>query len=227
MRLTRRTPPDSTADLLVEVVEPKALPAEAELERLYADYYERLFPRGMDHARRFLGHEDAKDAVQATMAEMWYNWRRLRPEQRSDQYFFGALRHHVRHGQKAAGVLVSLEDAESELAQFSVRLSSAPTRWSEPGDVIDLAVAEMAPRRREAFLLYHEEGFTYKEVAATLRVSEGSVNTHLYKAMAQLRATFVREGFRIKGDDRARLTPGSAPQSPAGSPTDAGEAAHD
>lgn len=227
MRLARKQSPDDSATLLVGVVPPPSLPAESGLEELFCAFYRRMHDRALDHAERFLSRDEARDAVSEAMAEIWRDWARLLPEQHPDGYFLGIVHHKVFDQLRAASPLVSLEDAEEQLEKRAFRATDASTRRTTPADVLDLALAEMPPRRREVFLLVREQGFTYKEVAAVLRVSEGTVNTHMRLAADDLRAAFAGTGFRVAGA-RAALPPAERQAEPqAETPTEPGDRSND
>jgi RNA polymerase sigma-70 factor (ECF subfamily) len=49
------------------------------------------------------------------------------------------------------------------------------------------SLEELPPRQRAAFLLRHSHGLPVAEVAAVLQISEGTVKTHLVRAMERLR----------------------------------------
>jgi RNA polymerase sigma-70 factor (ECF subfamily) len=211
MRLMRKDNFDEEATLLVGVVDPPALPAESALEQLYCDMYVRVHDRARDYAGRFLSRDDAKDAVQEAALKVWRIWTRLRPDQRNDAYFFRAVHNCVRDAREAARKFVRLEDAEIELEALAVRAADKAALEERITDVLNATVAAMTPERREVYLLVCEQEFTYKDAAATLRVSEQTINYHIVRARKDVRAAYAREGYRVTESHYARL--------PAGTPT--------
>ena len=55
------------------------------------------------------------------------------------------------------------------------------------GDAIRAAVEQLPPRQRQAFMLRTWQGLSVAETAAAMDCSQGSVKTHLSRAMHQLR----------------------------------------
>jgi RNA polymerase sigma factor (sigma-70 family) len=205
MRLARRRSAEDSTDRLVGIVSPPTLPAETELEQLFAATYRRLHAQLIVFAERVLSRHDAEDAVHDAMLKLWKAWSRLLPEQRTDAYLYKAVGNSVRDTLADATPHLSFDDAEAELAQSAIRMRDLAAQEHDRGETLDRALAAMPRRRREAFLLHHEQGYSYKEVAAILQVREGTVNNQMYKAMAQARETFVREGYRLKATDLPRL----------------------
>jgi RNA polymerase sigma-70 factor (ECF subfamily) len=203
MQLVRRK--RQSPKLQVAVVEPTRLPAEPGLEEMFCDAYRRVHDRALDHAERFLSSDEARDAVADAIAEIWVKWAELTPEQRSDAYFFGCIHYHVLLRLRKNASLAHLDDAEAELARLAIHEIDTPTRATTAGDVIDLVVAAMPPRRREVFVLIREQEFTHKEAALILGVSEGTVNTHIRLAADDLRAALRDKGFRIAAGAQPRL----------------------
>lgn len=53
------------------------------------------------------------------------------------------------------------------------------------------AISQMPDRRREVFMLSRYEDMTYKEIAEFLDISPSTVETHMSKALAELRSKFL------------------------------------
>jgi RNA polymerase sigma factor (sigma-70 family) len=205
MRLARERSPSSPGTQLVRVVPPPGVTEQADLDTLFIEAYHRLHGRMLDRAERFLEPDAARDAEADAVADVYYRWPTLTPEQRCDEYFFRALHSRVidtirrRHGS------VALDDAEEEIDQQVAQVFDAPTRADTAADVLDLALASMSRRKREVLLLIREEGYSYAQAAEALGLGVGTINRHYGMAMEHIRAAMIRAGFRIADVKPARL----------------------
>ena len=197
-------------------VVPSPVPPDApDAERWFIEAYQRLHSVVLDHASLFLDRESARDAVSQAEEELWIRKDQLSPEQRTDRYFFVAVRNTVFDALKQISRLVSFEDAEAELDQIAVEALEEQEGVAHFTTVLDRTLAAMPPRRREVFLLIREHNLSYKQVAAELGISVGTINTHYGLAARDLRIAFTRAGFRIAAAEPLQL------------PSRTGEAAND
>jgi len=208
MRLVRRRSPSNEGALAAPPTDGlPAAPVDPELQRAFVETYERVYPRLIDHAARLFGRdrESAKDAAAAAVARAWIRWPWLRPEQRTEHYFFTAVKNEERETLALNARFVGLEDAETQLEKLADRDTVVPTRHDTADDILDLAIARMPRRRREVFLLIKQEDYTYLEVAQMLGLSLGTINTHMRLATNDVRDALARAGIRTADVEPARL----------------------
>ncbi|KFN42136.1 hypothetical protein N790_11900 [Arenimonas malthae CC-JY-1] len=152
--------------------------------------------RGFRMAELALGHrEDALDAVQEAMIRLvsyrdrppaeWTPlfWSILR-RQVTDRHRRNAVRRRVlsvlgRPGEERDDPLEMLPDPNEDPA----RRHADAAAWSALGK----ALRALPRRQREAYLLRELQGLDTAATAAAMGCSEGSVKTHLSRAMAALR----------------------------------------
>ena len=66
---------------------------------------------------------------------------------------------------------------------------------------IEEALDDLSPKQRLIFTLRHYEGYTTREIAGMVEVTEGSVKTHLFRAVGALR----RRLSRVALEDRYEM----------------------
>ena len=203
-----RTEPEALSVGVVPA--PPPLPAAPGEEELFRELYEHVMPIAIGHARQLLTRDEARDAVCDAMATLWEDRKKLTLEQRTPAYFMAAAHHEVLKRFKKNKRLVSLDDAEAELARLAIHEIDSPTSSpiQKEVEVLDRAIAALTDRRREVFLLIRELGYTYKEVGELLSISEGTINSHMLKAGEAIRAAFERAGLRLTAGRPARLAAG-------------------
>ncbi|MEO7252436.1 MAG: RNA polymerase sigma factor [Arenimonas sp.] len=143
-----------------------------------------------------LGHrEDALDAVQDAMIQLLRY--RSRPAAEWRPLFWSILRRQLtdRHRRNAVKrrVLVFLGRGESDRENPLEMLPDPqqdPSRQllaSKSWRALGAAVRRLPTRQRECFLLRELQGLSVAETAAAMGCSDGSVKTHLSRAMDALR----------------------------------------
>jgi RNA polymerase sigma-70 factor (ECF subfamily) len=139
--------------------------------------------------------EDALDAVQEAMTRLLRY--RVRPAVEWSPLFWGILRRQLadRHRRNAVKRRVlgwlgrdedggDLLDAVADTRADPVRQHAEDAAWS----ALSVAVRGLPRRQRECFLLRELQGLSVAETAQAMGCSEGSVKTHLSRALSALRS---------------------------------------
>lgn len=146
-------------------------------------------------------HEDAQDAVQDAMFQLVKSYA-SRPAEEWAPLFYRILQSRIRDCQRRRKVrnrVISFfggqrGDGDDELPD---PIASAPDQATpEPSEqvvqaeamvALEKALGELPTRQREAFMLRILEGLDVAQTAQAMGCSEGSVKTHLSRAMHSLR----------------------------------------
>lgn len=149
-------------------------------------------------AQLALGHrEDALDAVQEAMIKLVQY--RDKPAQEWSPLFWSILRRQLtdRHRRQAVkskvmaffGRGVEEDDEDDPMQRVADHAPTPEGRMLNERAFADLgkALRELPRRQRECFLLRELQGLNVAETAAAMGCSEGSVKTHLSRAVAALR----------------------------------------
>ena len=120
-----------------------------------------------------LGGQAGREAAADALAWGWEHWPKLRAMDNPAGYLYRVGR-----------------NGGSRLYRRRIEFppAAAPpdgTPWVEPG--LPDALAQLSEAQRVAVLLIHGFGWTYRDVAAYLGVSAGTVQKHAERAMARLR----------------------------------------
>ncbi|HBL32464.1 MAG TPA: RNA polymerase sigma-70 factor [Porphyromonadaceae bacterium] len=149
----------------------------------FSEYFHAYYRPLCLHALHYLGNTDeSEDIVQETFANLWSK----QPSggiQSVKAYLFGAVRNNCLAKIRDAKTTVPLEpgyiDDSLTIEEEQERADMESRIWK----MID----ELPERRREIFLLAKRDGLRYKEIADLTGLSVKTVESHVARAMQQLR----------------------------------------
>jgi RNA polymerase sigma-70 factor (ECF subfamily) len=175
----------------------EAARGERELDRFLAGIERKAYRI----AQIALRHEDdALDAVQDAMLQLVRAYAD-RPPEEWKPLFYRILENRVRDMQRrrtVRGRVMSWlpwrggEDEDDAVDPIAAAPSPDPAplaqlETNEAMLALEAALGELPPRQRQAFLLRNFEGLDVAGTAAAMGCSEGSVKTHYFRAVQQLR----------------------------------------
>jgi RNA polymerase sigma-70 factor (ECF subfamily) len=182
--------------------EERVLEERAALERFLAGVERRAF-RIAEFAVR--NRDDALDIVQDSMLSLVRSYARS-PADEWPLLFFGILRNRILDHQRRGGVRRRVlaffsrpgDATDDDRDPVAERIAAAPGPESDGPEhrvtltdamaALERAVAALPERQQQAFLLRTLEGLDVSTTAAVMGCSEGSVKTHLSRAVHALRA---------------------------------------
>lgn len=130
----------------------------------------------------------AEEVVQMAFTKLWQCRRTLREEYTiSTQLFRIAttiLIDFLRKYNNRDAVTARLDVLDIEKGIDS---TNEKMRGAELQKQISEAVNDLPPVRRQVFEMSREQGMSYREIAETLSVSSKTVETHIYKALKQIK----------------------------------------
>ncbi len=144
--------------------------------------------------------DDALDAVQDAMMKLVQSYA-SRPEDEWRPLFYRILANCIRDMQRRRTVRgrimawLPARDADDDEDFDPVAQAPSPEvtparrlELDEAIGVLETAVAELPARQQQAFLLRNFEGLDVAQTASAMGCSEGSVKTHYFRALENLRA---------------------------------------
>jgi RNA polymerase sigma-70 factor (ECF subfamily) len=162
-------------------------------EAIFRAHYERLCL----FAERLVSSSDqAEDLVEDVFARTWENRDSCRGCDSLKSYLYVAVRNRaykfLRH-QKVVNRM-------TERTYLGGPVPGMSTTRDDPGEnaaaselarAVEVAIASLPERSRQAYLLHRQHGMSYAEIAATMEITVKTVENHLGRAVLALRESLA------------------------------------
>jgi len=133
------------------------------------------------YAIRFLRNEDdAKDIVQDVFEKLWLNRNKVEFAKAKSWMFTTAHNAMINFATRKGRVKLT-----DEMAEFDSGKSQ--TNLFESHQVVDRAVSILPPIQKSVILLRDLEGYSYKEIADILELSDSQVKVYLFRARKKIK----------------------------------------
>ena len=155
----------------------------------FTDLVRQHHGRCIRYAERALGSRaDAEDAVQRAFVRMHRALGRYREEERFSSWLVAIVANECRAMRRQAGRRLRHEFNDDDAVQRAV----ADPPVSDETVRIERAISRLDPLLREAFLLRHVEGLSYREMERVAGARESALKMRVMRACEALRA-FLEE----------------------------------
>jgi len=156
-------------------------------EYAYRDLFKEYYQPLLKYARRYVPDEQsAEDIVEDVFLNIWNKRTQLNITVSVKAYLFQMVRNHSLNYLKAK----KLKPADEFLLDITLQSSVSTDdelNVNELTEHIKKAIAELPNRSRSVFTMHRYDDLKYSEIAEALKISEGTVETHMVRALKFLR----------------------------------------
>lgn len=142
----------------------------------------------------------AEDTVQEIFLKIWNKREEILSVDRFDNYLFIMARNHI--FSEFRRLKVRQEHVALLQAHFAEPLRTPEDQllYKESTELIEKAVAGLAPQQQQVYRLSREQGLTHEAIAATMGISVNTVRNHMIRAIKGIRT------YLMDHDDSLLLT---------------------
>ncbi len=154
-------------------------------------------------ARMIGNDEEGRDLAQETFIKVWRALPGMNDESQFDTWLYRiATNTAIDHLRRRKFRWPLWKNSEEQDAAASMS-TAGPEVQVEEAELIKLALAQVSPQYRACLLLQHVVGFTQREIARALSLSEKSISIYISRGCEQFRQAYER---LANGKDARRST---------------------
>ncbi len=152
-------------------------------KELFKTYYKPLLKNALRYVRKI---QIAEDIVEDVFLKIWEERKRLNINVSLKAYLFQMVRNHSLNYLK--GKKIELTDAFFlDISLQSDITTDQQANINEITEHIQKAISELPERSRSVFTMHRYDSLKYSEIAEVLNITEGTVETHMVRALKFLR----------------------------------------
>lgn len=154
----------------------------------FTELYNRYWGLMFTHARRMVKDDDlANDIVQEVFLKLWQHSKSINISGSVSGYLYRSLRNHILNHIEKQRVRQDYLTSLARWIQEGHRDTEDEMAVRELEEQIESEVTHLPPRMRQVFELSRHACLSYKEIAAQVNISEGTVKKQIYNALKILK----------------------------------------
>ena len=161
---------------------------------LYALYIKKVYAYTLGILK---SPELAEDVVQETFIKLWEYAPFLQTDRSLQPYLFTIARNQSLNIIKRASRETWISDEMFIHAMHQSENGLQYTERKQTGEFIKLAISQLPPKRRHIYELCRNYGYSYKQAAEKLGISDATVNSQMVKAIKTIKDFLARNGAMI------------------------------
>lgn len=168
-------------------------------QRAMHELVERFKGRVFGLCLRMLGHrQDAEDVAQETFVRVLKNLHRWDQNRDFEPWLLAIAGNRCR----TALALRQRRPVPCEIQDPTCNDAYQADRAEQLAEEVALALAQLKPEHRHAFVLFHEQELSYEQIADQLARPLGTIKTWIHRARLEL-AQFLMARDAVRGDHHA------------------------
>ena len=153
-------------------------------EEIYMKYYNGLYR----FAYHYIMNDDAEDIVQDIFAKIYENMDKLPSQDKIKSYLYNATKNNCLNYLRRLKIIDRNEDKLIEAIFYYSK------EYSYDAEIVDVEMQSCIsklPEKQKLILKLKIEGKSYKEISEILKITQGTVNTHINRAYKYIKDNFV------------------------------------
>jgi RNA polymerase sigma-70 factor (family 1) len=155
------------------------------IDLLYKKYHKRIYAFAYSYLKT---SDDSLDVVHEVFIKLWEGRRGIRPDTNLDAFVFTVARNTILSMfRKKASEEKYLHYLSSVFVQEDFNTQDF-LDYTFLNETINRLIESLPPKRKQIFICSRKDGFSNKEIAKKMNISEKTVEDHITKALAFLRS---------------------------------------